>query len=507
MAKIFISYRRDDSEGEAGRLFDELVEHFGEASVFMDVAAIQAGRDFRKAIDESVATCGVLLSVIGRTWLDIKNEAGQRRLDDPMDFVRLETAHALKRDIPVIPVLVHGAKMPAPDQLPDDLRDLHFRNCCELSHARWSSDVQVLIKALGAFMEPPPLVKEPAPQPQPRPVSSRVPVDSDRPLAASKSARLLHKWWIVAAVISIILVGGILMMSRKKAEPLKPVKPPMADASKTGPGVAPIQAPAVAPPFPGQPEMVKIPSGAFAMGSPNSENGRKQNEGPVHQVGIQAFELGRFEVSVEQFQVFVDDNPDLQSDDPPCSAWKGRWEQDKKLNWKSPGFRQSSKNPVVCVSWLDAQHYADWLNKKSSIKGYRLPSEGEWEYAARAGSTGPRYWPPEEEACHYAVTAVVSPECRAFGRTMPVGERIENQFHLFDMLGNASEWTEDCWNNSYANAPANGEAWKVGNCNLRAVRGGSWMHGLMEVRSAFRTGFAPPFRSNQIGFRVARTLP
>jgi hypothetical protein len=107
---IFISYRRDDSEGEAGRLFDDLVKHFGEASVFIDVAGIEVGRDFRKAIDESVASCGVLLAVIGRSWPEAKNETGQWRLDDPSDFVRLETASALKRDIPVIPVLVHGAK-------------------------------------------------------------------------------------------------------------------------------------------------------------------------------------------------------------------------------------------------------------------------------------------------------------------------------------------------------------------------------------------------------------
>lgn len=149
---IFISYRRNDTEGEAGRLFDDLVEHFGNDSVFMDVTAIEAGRDFRKAIDESVATCGVLLAIIGNNWVDAKNEAGQRRLDDAADFVRLETASALKRDIPVIPVLVRGARMPRPDQLPDDLKDLAYRNGVELTHARWASDLQLLIKALEPYV-------------------------------------------------------------------------------------------------------------------------------------------------------------------------------------------------------------------------------------------------------------------------------------------------------------------------------------------------------------------
>jgi hypothetical protein len=145
---IFVSYRRSDAEGEAGRLFDDLVKPFGENTVFMDVSTIEAGRDFRQAIDESIANCGVVLAVIGPEWLDASNEAGVRRLDDPADFVRIETASALRRDIPVIPVLVRGAKMPRVDQLPEELNDLAYRNCVELTHARWRSDIQLLIKAL-----------------------------------------------------------------------------------------------------------------------------------------------------------------------------------------------------------------------------------------------------------------------------------------------------------------------------------------------------------------------
>lgn len=148
MRAIFVSYRRNDSQGEAGRLFDDLVTHFGEQKVFMDVAGIEAGRDFRKAIEESVANCGVLLVIIGPSWLAAKNEAGVRRLDDPADFVREEVAAALRRDIPVIPVLVRGAEMPRVEQLPETLTDLAYRNSVELTHARWRSDVQLLIEPL-----------------------------------------------------------------------------------------------------------------------------------------------------------------------------------------------------------------------------------------------------------------------------------------------------------------------------------------------------------------------
>lgn len=152
---IFISYRRDDSEGEAGRLCDDLAEIFHEDSVFMDVNAIQPGRDFRKAIDESIHKCSVLLAIVGHGWLDSKDGSGQKRLDDANDFVRLEIASALVRDIPVIPVLVRGAKMPRAEQLPADLRELAYRNAVELTHARWKSDLQVLIRALRPHMEAP----------------------------------------------------------------------------------------------------------------------------------------------------------------------------------------------------------------------------------------------------------------------------------------------------------------------------------------------------------------
>ena len=154
MRSIFINYRRSDSEGEAGRLFDDLASCFGDQSVFMDVAAIEPGRDFRKAIDQSVESCTVLLAMIGLEWLEAKDASGGRRLDERNDFVRIELASALRRDIPVVPVLVRGAKMPRADQLPHDLKELAYRNAVELTHARWKSDVQVLVQALRPFMDP-----------------------------------------------------------------------------------------------------------------------------------------------------------------------------------------------------------------------------------------------------------------------------------------------------------------------------------------------------------------
>ena len=149
---IFISYRRDDSEGEAGRLYDDLIRVFGADAVFMDVSDIHPGKDFRRAIDENVSRCAVLLAIIGPGWTSVKDAAGGRRLDQPNDFVRLEIASALARDIDVIPVLVHGAPMPAPADLPESLQDLAYRNCVELTHTRWNSDVEAFSRTLRQYV-------------------------------------------------------------------------------------------------------------------------------------------------------------------------------------------------------------------------------------------------------------------------------------------------------------------------------------------------------------------
>ena len=207
MGSIFLSYRREDSEGQAGRLYDDLVGVFGSDSVFMDVAAIQPGRDFRKSIDQSLNSCGVFLSLIGRNWLTAKDASGQRRLDDPADFVRIETGAALKRDIPVIPVLVQGVSAPKPDQLPDDLKELAFRNAVELTHARWDSDIQVLINALR------PLISQAGSKPGPERIQR------GSKLRVSKSLA-------VAAVLLVILIGLAFYLRPARKVVNGPANPP-----------------------------------------------------------------------------------------------------------------------------------------------------------------------------------------------------------------------------------------------------------------------------------------
>lgn len=222
MRAIFISYRREDAEGQAGRLFDDLVSHFGNDSVFMDVAGLEPGRDFRRAIDQQVSSCGVLLALIGKDWLEAKNESGKRRLDDPMDFVRLETASALKRDIPVIPVLVRGASMPRAEDLPEDLKDLAFRNAVELTHARWDSDLQVLVKALKPYVQ----TKSDGPPPPP-------------PVSTPGRSRILLPLMISGGLVLVVVlaVAGYLMVQNSSVNGngavVNPTATPTATATST----------------------------------------------------------------------------------------------------------------------------------------------------------------------------------------------------------------------------------------------------------------------------------
>jgi len=209
MRAIFISYRRDDTEGQAGRLFKDLSEAFGEDAVFMDVTAIQPGVDFRKAIEEHIASCGVVLTLIGRDWL-APDSAGRRRIDDANDFVRLETASALRRDIPVIPVLVKGAHVPRPEELPDDLRDLAFRNAVEISHARWDSDVQLLVNALRPILNVAASAREVRSVATPR----MTVLTSPRGPASGR------RWAAVAfAAAAVAIVAGVWIVTRMSSTP------------------------------------------------------------------------------------------------------------------------------------------------------------------------------------------------------------------------------------------------------------------------------------------------
>jgi formylglycine-generating enzyme len=192
------------------------------------------------------------------------------------------------------------------------------------------------------------------------------------------------------------------------------------------------------------------------------------------------------------------------------------WVDHATENWRDPGFAQNDNHPVVCVNWNDAKAYVAWLTRKSG-KNYRLLSEAEWEYAARAGSTTAYHWGNNvNNACQYgnvgdrtmaAGTSLSFVNCTDnYEWTAPVGSFQANDFGLHDMTGNAFEWTEDCVNSNYNGAPAQGSAWTSGDCGRRVLRGGSWYNYARYLRSADRFQLPVSGRFKSSGVRVARTL-
>jgi hypothetical protein len=221
-SKIFISYRREDSSGYAGRLNDALSQHFGRDRVFMDVDSIGIGVDFVEVVENAVGSCKILIALIGKDWLDVTDKKGRRRLDNPQDLVRVEIETALKRGIKVIPATVQDALMPSEDVLPESLVKLSRRNAIELSDSRWKYDVERLLETLEKELgteskKQPERVKEPddnggTPQPKPEP-----PVEPNRRL---KVALITLSAIILIGVVSFGLAGYFSRSSGNQNAPL-----------------------------------------------------------------------------------------------------------------------------------------------------------------------------------------------------------------------------------------------------------------------------------------------
>ena len=267
------------------------------------------------------------------------------------------------------------------------------------------------------------------------------------------------------------------------------------------------------------PEMVVIPQGRFTMGTPQSKVVRDDDEGPRHDVSISyAFGVSKFEITNAQFGAFAD-TQEVWSPGG-CRLWQGngmvsKWVLTENADWRDPGFEALSSSPVACVNWNDAQAYIAWLSALTG-RTYRLLSEAEWEYAARA-STDKRFHfgNAYRLLCQYGNTADrqmnapwASDACDdGFGaRTSPVGSFAPNSFGLFDLNGNVWEWVEDCWNDSYRGAPNDGEPWLDGDCGRRVSRGGAWDSVSAFARNANRRWNPIDYRVSNTGFRVARDL-
>ena len=275
---------------------------------------------------------------------------------------------------------------------------------------------------------------------------------------------------------------------------LAAIKPQPVPDPRPGPAPAPVPVPQ---PQPGQvvkdcgecPELVVIPAGEFTMGSPTNEPSRSDNEGPQRRVKVSGFLAGRYEVTYEQWDA--------------CVAAGGCSHKPEDRGWGR------GQRPVIKVSWEDAQQYVKWLSGKTG-KGYRLLSEAEWEYVARAGTSTP-FWTGQMISAaqanfdgRYTYNGSEKGEYRQ--KTVPVGSFGANAFGLYDTAGNVREWVQDVWHDNYSGAPSDGGAWMSGGDQTRRVlRGGSWDYFPLVLRSAIRNRYSPDYRDDDTGFRIART--
>ncbi len=348
----------------------------------------------------------------------------------------------------------------------------------------------------------------------------------------------LRVFWLLAALMLTVALAEEI----KSCEIYFPGYS-VAQAAVTTPAAAPSgrEPGAVFRDCPDCPEMVVVPAGNFIMGSAAREKSWAASHGgsmkavadeaPQHHVSLPSFALGRYDVTRGEYAAFARETGYPAGDG--CGRGRAifKWEKDPKLTWENLGHAQTDRDPVVCVSWQDARAYIAWLNRRAQRGGaasanrpYRLPSEAEWEYAARAGTTTKFFWGDDGTAAPAHAWFNTNSGCEKVdglfcdhGQTHPVGAKPPNAFGLYDMAGNVWQWTEDCYDNSYAGIPADGRANEApssdpqakdgqGNC-LRVDRGSSWMFPAWLLRPATRERNPADYRNDIMGFRVARTLP
>ncbi|MGH9930520.1 MAG: SUMF1/EgtB/PvdO family nonheme iron enzyme [Pyrinomonadaceae bacterium] len=454
---IFVSYRRDDCAGHAGRLYDTLVAHFGEDHIFMDVDTIEPGEDFVEVIESAVASCEVLIAVIGRQWLSRFGESA-RLLENPNDFVRMEVAAALKRDIRVIPVMVQRATMPSPKDLPEDLLKLSSRNALELSDYRWQFDVEELVRAVeevGSFR----LKTEEEARAHPPASSTRI----------NKRTMLIA---IIAGVAVLAIGTFIFMRSTPRAGEQQTASQKIGE-----PAGASTNATTPQPP----PGMVYVPGAKFQMG--HDVYAPSQTE-PVTKT-LEPFFLDLYEVTCEQYKKFLEVDPNQVA--PP--DWENR---NYPTGW--------ARKPVTGVNWDQASAFAVWSGK-------RLPMEEEWEYAARGtdGRLFPwgRDWKP-------GLANTGKPEAGpldgASGMAEVGSHKGTSPFGAYDMIGNAWEWTGSDFKSSSADSAPSGSK---SSHDVKVIRGGSWASRNDQATTLFRRGYGA--RGEQrgysyTGFRLVRDI-
>ncbi len=236
------------------------------------------------------------------------------------------------------------------------------------------------------------------------------------------------------------------------------------------------------------------------------------DERPLVEVHVDSFYLQQAEVTRALFQAFVRSNPAFRSAE--CWVYQGAWVKSETASWLDPGYRQESNHPVVCISWQDVQLFIKWINTTTGYK-FRLPTEAEWEYAARAGSQDRYHWGSDPSGlCKYAnasdaqtlkrFPSFKSNKCDdGYLETAPIKQYLPNLYGIYDIYGNVWEWVQDCWNDHYRDMPKTGKARLHGDCQRRVFRGGGWGDNPNFARSGLRNRGNHYRGKDDVGFRLA----
>lgn len=552
MGKIFVNYRRDDERAMAARVRDRLAQSFGNRKVFMDVDHLMAGLRFDHELEKALAETDVFLAVIGPRWMEL---LAARRASGERDYVHEEIAGALKAGIVVIPVLIDGAPLPRADELPEDLRELVLHQKHDVAYERFGRDMASLIEAIryvrkrklqearggksgvsagrlaagfvllgliggggyvgyqGGFDG---LIGSPE---TPLPAANSD-VERRAAIAKAEAEKKVRDEAKRAAEQEAERKRQARLEEERQRKAEEARKRSEAEAKRVAEEQRRKEAVELAlavKPGSGNsfrdcadcPEMVVVPAGSFMMGSPKSEEGRRDDEGPQREVTFaKPFAVGKTAVTRSEYGAFVKQTG--YKTDGGCYTWTGtEWKNHADKSWRDPGFKQDDKHPVVCVNWEDAKAYAAWLSEKTG-KPYRLLSEAEWEYSARAGTATPFWWGSSIATSqanyhgNYTYGGSIKGEYRQ--RTVSADSFEPNPWGLYNVHGNVWEWSNDCWNDSYNGAPTDGSAWTSGDCGRRVVRGGSWSFSPLSLRSANRFGNGTGLRGDVFGFRIGRAL-
>ncbi len=411
MRKIFICYRRQDSQAMAGRIYDRLCGSFGKEAVFRDVDSLPYGQKFPDKVKATVAQCDVFVALIGGQWLAARDAAGNRRLDDADDYVRVEIECALSRsdNLTVLPVLLYDARMPSKKDLPPSCSDLAEFNALQVrDDPDFNHDIERVLTTVHAALAGRAGSAEDADA-----------VFDPQPSARARPPRKIG--YSLAIVALALLLAGVVLTNRLAPQPDRtqrpePQDPPRQTINSIGMS------------------LVLVPAGDFEMGDGETreqlseagfyvgETPDNHGEKPPHRVRItRPFYLGTCEVTKGQFARFVATTRYRTTAEQDGQGGRGYnaellgFENRPDFNWHSTGFTQGDDHPVVNVSWNDAVEFCNWLSvverrtpcyahEASGIwisdpeaTGYRLPTEAEWEYACRAG-TKSRFWTGDSQA-------------------------------------------------------------------------------------------------------------